>query len=439
MVVALLTLAMRSVVASSAHRHAGAGGTFFHTLWLGLLVAALVLGPRATAAALDFEGDWPANDRPVTLDVESQPASRALREAAQAAGVSLVATLPNDPIVSVHADGLPLRDVIGAVLGDAPLVARRTGSLVVIRPVLDAPGQPVSPPPPVIAPPVPPVPPPPPSATADDDRRVRDRVSFGGDVLVRRGERVRDLVTMGGDAVVEGEVLGDAVTMGGDLHVKPGGAVRGDLVTMGGDVTVDEGATVEGQRVGMPGATKRVRVDLGDDDDDDGDEASDRGGLPAWLRGALGTAARYALLFLLGLFLLGAMPERLAALERSVVRSPGRALATGLLGFVASVVLVVVLVITIIGIPAALVVLLAVPIGAYVGLAAVAATLGAALPIAALKERPVVQLAAGVLALFVASLVPFAGTIAIVLATALGLGAILLTRFGKSAPGDGAP
>ncbi len=460
----------------------------------GMLTLAAMLAVLAahapTAHALDFQGDWPAHETRVTVSVDHQPASVALRKAAESAGLDLVATLPSDPDVNVHVHHASLRDVVQAVLGDAPVVAERTGNMLILRPAAgaggtsapssasgtgetapttnthangspaadthagsanapggaataDAHGQPNGPHPvpEVIAPQADPDSPPAPPAAASDGP-VHDRVSFGGDVTVHRGERVHDVVTMGGDAKIAGKVLGDVVTMGGDIHVLSGGSVLGSVVTMGGKLKVDDGAQVVGTRTGMGGHHHGMSLRL----DDGGsrvphtgstdDDCAPESGLGAFLHHALGSASEHALLFLLGLVLLGMSPDRFAALQRTMVRSPVRAGATGVLSFIAASVLSIVLVITLIGIPAAVVVVLGVAVGAYIGIVATASIVGGALPVAALRNRPLLQLAAGVALLFVASLVPVVGTIVGIAAAIFGFGAVVLTRFSKRAPGD---
>jgi hypothetical protein len=283
------------------------------------------------------------------------------------------------------------------------------------------PTAPLPPSPPAIpAIPAPPVPPSPPARSVD----APDRVTLGHDTVVAAGERVRDVVSMGGDVDVRGEVLGNVVTMGGDLHIFPGAKVHGDLVTAGGDVRVEPGAIVMGSRLGTGDTpariARRAASAANDRDRDDHD---------------LGLF-RYAVLFLSALALLGATPERYSALQRTVVRAPIRAAATGLLAAIGGLVVAVVLAITIIGIPAALVVLLLLPLAGYIGFAAMAGVIGAALPVRTWKDRPIVQLAAGVGVLFVVSHIPVIGGLALVLLAFAGLGAVVLTRFGRSAPGD---
>ena len=286
-----------------------------------------------------------------------------------------------------------------------------------------------------------------PPASAASRRDARDRVSFGGNVTVRSGEVVESVVTMGGDATIEGEVLRDVVTMGGDVRVRRGAVVHGEIVAMGGEVKVDEGAQASA-RVEL-GATSHGLTVRGRDAHDDEDAearvddasataanaaASAAGELAEWLRETLASASRHALLFLFGLLLLGLAPARLDEVTRTVAALPTRAGATGALSAVAALVLGVVLTITLVGIPGAILLALVTAVGVYAGLVAVAAVLGRLLPVPALAARPVLQLAAGVLALFLVSRVPIVGGLAPLVAALVGLGAVVITRGGTRAP-----
>jgi hypothetical protein len=158
--------------------------------------------------------------------------------------------------------------------------------------------------------------------------------------------------------------------------------------------------------------------------------------LGGFLLDALTGLLSFTLLFVLGLVLMGGARERLDALQVSIVRKPLHAFGAGLLTLAGAVVAIVALAITIIGIPAAVVVAVALPFAIYGGLAAFASVLGAALPLAMLKGKPVLELGAGVLVLYVASLVPFAGQIALAVAAAIGIGALARTRFRTMAEVD---
>jgi hypothetical protein len=480
----------------------------------------LCLSVSSSAHALEFEGDF--NERQlVNLDVTQKPASEALRRLAASAGLGLVATLPDDPTVSVRVRQAPLRDVISAVLGDAPLLVKREGKLLVVRPLAattSAPGAPSEPSapaepgaptaatrpvPPVPGmpsfsgaplPPTPPTPPMPPEPPSKAKRRPSDRVTFGGSTIVRKGERVKDVVTLGGHAVVQGIVEGDVVVFGGSVEIEDGAEVFGELVAVGGSISTDPGAIIHNGatvRTG-PAADKVIgrhiddafdrHIDkLGDDDDDDDDDAADAaeaareaaedakeaareaaedareaaeddddhgtgtvvvngdgdGGdrdseqEEGWLSNTLSSLSRHALLFVLGLVLLGAFPRRMRAVTQTIVESPLRAGAVGLVATVAAVVLCVLLLVTIIGIPAAIVLALGSALAGYVGIAASALVVGGLLPWEKLRGHPIRQLGAGVFLLFLTARVPAIGEIALVVACAVGLGAIVRTRFAE--------
>jgi hypothetical protein len=234
---------------------------------------------------------------------------------------------------------------------------------------------------------------------------------------------------MGGNATVHegGVVHGDVVTMGGNLEVLEGGTVHGQMVTMGGNLKVREGANADNARVRMDGGFDLDNLShLGLHRDESSDAHIGR-----WFKNALASAARSGLLFLFGLVLLMAAPERLLTIRSTMLKSPIRSGATGLLGLVATVVLTVVLAITIIGIPGAILVAVGAFLATVAGLTAAAWIIGGVLPISALKDRPILQLGVGVAILFLASLVPVAGGLFMVMACAIGAGAVLLTRGGK--------
>jgi len=192
---------------------------------------------------------------------------------------------------------------------------------------------------------------------------------------------------------------------------------------MGGEIQVAEGATTHGDQVGH-GRGMGPHVGWGPA----AHHGEHHGGFAGWLASALSGLVSYALLFVLGLLLMGVARERLEALQVVMVRKPLKAFGTGLLGLFAAVVTIVILCITIIGIPAGILLAIALPFAVYVGLAASASVLGAALPVGRLQGRPVLQLAAGCGALWLASLLPFAGDIAVTIAAVVGVGALVITK-----------
>ena len=263
--------------------------------------------------------------------------------------------------------------------------------------------------------------------------QATDRVAFGHDVHVAAGEVVHDAISFGGDTVVEGIVEGDAVSFGGSVDVRDGAWVRGEVVAFGGPIH-DHGASSSPAAPVAPDAADAPTAPAPAAHHD-----HDSGPIE-WLWNWVGETARSAvmhvLLFLLGLLLIGAGRERLGAMQVTMIKDGLKTAGTGLMAYVAAIGVAILFAITLIGIPAAVVIGLAIPVASYVGLAAAATVLGAALPIPALKDKEIHQLAAGVAILFMASLVPVAGTLATIIAACLGVGALVRTRFGTTPPDD---
>jgi hypothetical protein len=75
-------------------------------------------------------------------------------------------------------------------------------------------------------------------------------VRLFSDAEVGPGERVTgDVVAVFGSVRIEGEVTGSAVAVLGSLDLRPGALVRGDAVAVGGGLREDPGARVTGQTV----------------------------------------------------------------------------------------------------------------------------------------------------------------------------------------------
>jgi hypothetical protein len=93
------------------------------------------------------------------------------------------------------------------------------------------------------------------------------------------------------------------------------------------------------------------------------------------------------------------------------------------------------LMITLIGIPVALALLVVVPVLTGWGFAAVASELGTLLPLPRGRKTQAMVLALGLLILLVVGRIPVLGTLVLVAATLVGLGAIMRTRFGHRPQG----
>jgi hypothetical protein len=232
----------------------------------------------------------------------------------------------------------------------------------------------------------PPSPPPlPPSGPLSPrPRRGRhggDRVRFGGTVTVREDEIVQgDVVAIGGSVDIDGEVTGDVVAVGGSVELGPHAIAGKDVVVVGGSFRRAEGARIDGKLSEISGGNfdfsglRWGRIPFG----------------APWSSWGLGSTFRLAstITRLLVLSLLVSVVILLAHdyVERVAARARAEPLKAGLVGFLAQVlflpvllVTIVALVITVVGIPLLALIpfaLLAMAIVFLVGFAAVAYDVG---------------------------------------------------------------
>lgn len=75
---------------------------------------------------------------------------------------------------------------------------------------------------------------------------------WGKSIIIDDGERIAsDIIIISGDVTVNGTVDGDVVVIGGDIYVNSTGYIRGDATSIGGRVKKEEGAKVAGTTVSV--------------------------------------------------------------------------------------------------------------------------------------------------------------------------------------------
>jgi hypothetical protein len=309
------------------------------------------------------------------------------------------------------------------------------------------------------APPVPPVPPEPPRRQRRRDGG--DRVRFGGSVNVREGESVTgDAVAIGGSVHVDGQVTGNAVSIGGSLELGPHADVLGDVVVIGGTLKRDPAAQVGGKVVDVGGGN----FDFGRIG---GRFPFGRAfpytfpflGTASRLFALMSTLARVAVLCVLASLVLLVGREYIERVGARAAAEPVKAGAIGLLAQILFipllVITVLVLIVTIIGIPFLVLIpfaMLALAIVGLMGFTAVAYYLGRLMHqrFAWSERNPYLVAVTGIVALISPVLIarllgladwllfPITGALVFIgflieyLAWTVGFGAVALLRFTES-------
>ncbi len=262
---------------------------------------------------------------------------------------------------------------------------------------------------------------------------LKDVVSFGGNVVIEKDVRVNgDIVVFGGNLDLAGEAGRDAVLLGGNVTLEPTAVVDRDLITSGGLVDKKEGAIVRGRTTRGDGnafSAFRVAPTL---------PAAIGGGLLGGLTGLMFGILRnifYALaLAALGALTVVFMPRQTQQVSETAQKSAMESMGVGCLTSFVAVTLGILLIITLCGIPFGILLLLALVVAWLFGWIALGRLAGEKI-LEAFKAReslrtPIIAVVVGILLLAIIGMVPIIGWLVGLFIGLLGLGAVVLTRFG---------
>jgi hypothetical protein len=271
-----------------------------------------------------------------------------------------------------------------------------------------------------------------------------DLVVVGGDAELENGSRIEgSVIVWGGSAEVSGEVEGDVVVFGGQVDLTETAYVEGNISTFGGDVEQDEGAYVGGSYVSGPMGPITAPfawIPFIDADPDVVRYMDFDNGPRAMFSGWLWRAGRIVMLTLLMAGLAGLVavlwPRPAARVGETALAFALPSGGVGLLTLVVALIVVLGLAITICLSPLALVVALVAGVAAVFGWVSLGILVGERIVRRGGNPFWVAALGAAVLT-FLGSLMelvpcvgPCVGWIVPFVVASVGLGAVVLTRFG---------
>jgi hypothetical protein len=189
----------------------------------------------------------------------------------------------------------------------------------------------------------------------DAEDAGEDIVKVGESVFVPAGEVVAgDVVVFGGNAIVEGTVAGSVVVLGGEIRARRGAEIKGDIVAIGGSIAEDEEVVIRGEKIVVGGVSTRLgdRLDVS----------------ARTIRGVASAALLFigfVLFFITMLFLHGRIERGSEHVSANLLKCFGAGVLTSVVGMFALIIVMIPLIITIVGIPLA-VVLAVSCVGVYV-------------------------------------------------------------------------
>lgn len=179
----------------------------------------------------------------------------------------------------------------------------------------------------------------------DGEEYGDDIVKVGESVFVAAGDVVAgDVVVFGGNAIIEGTVAGSVVVLGGEIRARRGSEIKGDIVAIGGTIEEDEDVVIRGEKILIGGVAGRI-----------GDTLDISSRTLRVMIVAIALFITLVLYFITMLFLRGRVVRASDHLTSGLIRCFGAGVLAWVLGSFALLIVMIPLIITIVGIPLAVI------------------------------------------------------------------------------------
>ncbi len=262
--------------------------------------------------------------------------------------------------------------------------------------------------------------------TIEKDTKVGGGLNFGASSAVIRGDVTRGVVGGGSAVVISGTIGKNADLAASRITLESSSKINGNL-TYYGDATLqrDSGAQVTGDVKHLAQKQKK----------DENKAYQDK---------AAGTIWWLLALYLTGALMIWLFPTMTRGVAGTIATRPGISVSTGALVLLFSLPVFIVLLITLIGIPIALIFGGVLAVAIYLSKFFTALTVGNLIARrTGWKPNPYADAAIGLILLTLLELIPFIGWLAALLSMLFGLGALVVWFFNRSkggaAPKDTAP
>ena len=247
---------------------------------------------------------------------------------------------------------------------------------------------------------------------------AKDKVRFGGDVVVDEGTEVKDAVAVGGSVTVNGKVRDSVVAVGGSVILGRNAVVGKDVVSVGGAVKQEQGSKIHGDvvEVNIPGVSAIIPFFFEDPSS-------------SWFW--IFKITIFLGFLALAVLMVAVLPKPFNLISNNVQQNLGKVILWAVLGLVVLIPLAFFLLISVVGIPLIPLEVFLVGIAFLFGYIAIAQLIGD--KIAAFVKKPALGViwltVMGLLALWLIGWVPFLGSLVKATVIVLGFGGVLATLF----------
>lgn len=246
---------------------------------------------------------------------------------------------------------------------------------------------------------------------------------FGEDVEVEEGETVGGSITVfGGDVLIAGTVDGSVAVIGGDAKLESTAVVNGSLSVVGGRIEREAGSRVTGTVTSGSQFFPRGRIFVNPS---------------TWF----GFSLLASFLMLIGTLALGVIvvafiPDHTEKIAMFIAREPWQSIGWGFLLALLIIPAMILLAVTIIGIPIIPVLAIFVAVAYIYGYIAASLLIGKRIfeVSKAVGASLIVETLVGLLVVGLLRFIPFIGGLIGLVVGLLGFGAVMLTKFGTGRP-----
>ena len=247
-------------------------------------------------------------------------------------------------------------------------------------------------------------------------------VKINDDVTIEENMKVRNVFVLRGQITISGTVEQSVVAIGGSIVLTRTAVVNGDVVALGGIIVMGKGADVHGTLTEIN--SSNISAAISDLLSDDWEGWS-------WLFAIFSVVVFFAIL-ILALLIVALIPKPIQVIAETIKKNTFKVSLSGLLGLLLIVPIAVLLTISVIGIVLIPLEMILVVSAALLGFIAVSQLIGRrVLMLIKRTEGGVIrQTFWGLMTLWLIGWIPYVGWMIKVLAVVLGLGGVIMTRFG---------
>lgn len=247
-------------------------------------------------------------------------------------------------------------------------------------------------------------------------------VKINDDVTIEENMKVRNVFVLRGQITISGTVEQNVVAIGGSIVLTRTAVVNGDVVALGGIIVMGKGADVHGTLTEIN--SSNISAAISDLLSDDWEGWS-------WLFAIFSVVVFFAIL-ILALLIVALIPKPIQVIAETIKTNTFKVSLSGLLGLLLIVPIAVLLTISVIGIVLIPLEMILVVSAALLGFIAVSQLVGRRVLMLIKRTGGGVirQTFWGLITLWLIGWIPYVGWIIKVLAVVLGLGGVIMTRFG---------